>query len=374
MTINPQKCAVLRIGPWKNSDAKFYTMKKLFWSPKAIRILGIDIYPDVKMMYTENYLNLLNKVEDILETWSKRKLTVYGKVEVINTLINSLFVHKLMALSTPPKEFFVRYRKIILKFLWNDKPHRIAYAKLIQDHNDFGIKLVDLEVKNLALKVVWANRIYSRPKEEVGWFYENLPIHDERIWFCNTKPEDIDRMRPKQYKDSCKVNWDIWRAWACYNYQEEIETEEEILSTMICGNSLVRVENKPIFRAKVVNSKVDTIMHIFNPHDRKLMSYENLIANYGNVMDFITYCSIRAAIPKKWKEILSRYDLPEPIDTEYKMERTNNIKGKLSRNVYWHLIGKYYSQNRTETLRKLWETDLGSQIDPNQWVDTLTKF
>ena len=43
LRINPEKCSVLRIGPWRNSDAKYYTLKRLFWSPDSIRILGFHI-------------------------------------------------------------------------------------------------------------------------------------------------------------------------------------------------------------------------------------------------------------------------------------------------------------------------------------------
>ena len=68
--INPSKCTVLRLGPFKNSDAKFYTLKRLFWSPSSIRILGIQVHSDLQVIIKENYFDLLKKVEDIFALWS----------------------------------------------------------------------------------------------------------------------------------------------------------------------------------------------------------------------------------------------------------------------------------------------------------------
>ena len=104
--VNPEKCAILRIGPWHDTDAKFYTLKKLFWSPGSIRILGILIHPEVLVMYHENFIDMLELVEVRLLSWHNRNLSLIGKVTVVNTLINTLLIHKLLALPTPDAVFF----------------------------------------------------------------------------------------------------------------------------------------------------------------------------------------------------------------------------------------------------------------------------
>ena len=70
LQINSEKTAILRLGPFKNSEAKFYTKKKLFWSPKDIRILGFQIFPDLEVMQHKNFEILLGKVKDMLNQWS----------------------------------------------------------------------------------------------------------------------------------------------------------------------------------------------------------------------------------------------------------------------------------------------------------------
>ena len=111
LKLNYEKCAILKVGPWRDSEAKFYTLKRLFWSPTSLKILGIQIYPDKQIMYHDNFIDMLDKVEDILKAWKFRNLTPLGKIRVVNDLVNSLFSHKFLALPTPPTTFFSLYKK-----------------------------------------------------------------------------------------------------------------------------------------------------------------------------------------------------------------------------------------------------------------------
>ena len=116
LTINSEKCAVLKIGPHKNNEASYYTLKKLFWSPKAIKILGIWIYPDPQVIQDTNFTDMLSKIASILEVWKNRRLTLKGKITIINSLVNSLMIHKFLALPTPDQSFFKQYKLFLNSF------------------------------------------------------------------------------------------------------------------------------------------------------------------------------------------------------------------------------------------------------------------
>ena len=121
-------------------------------------------------------------------------MTLFGKVTIVNTLVNSLFIHRLMALPMPPKTFFEQYRIMVTQFVWNGKTPRIRYNRLIQDYRHLGIKLVDLQTKTIALKVAWPARWADRDPTELAWFYYGLPIKDPRIWECNLCPRDVKKI------------------------------------------------------------------------------------------------------------------------------------------------------------------------------------
>ena len=131
LVLNAEKTNVLRIGSFRDSDARFYTIKRLYWSPGPIRVLGVDFIPDKEKLLTVNYFDVLPKVQSILHNWAYRNLTIIGKIVVINSLISSLFVHKFLALPSPPVEFFKRYKAMITDFLWNGK---VSKNSLQQTH------------------------------------------------------------------------------------------------------------------------------------------------------------------------------------------------------------------------------------------------
>ena len=118
LRVNTEKSAVLKLGPFRDTDAKFYTMKQLYWSPSHIRILGIQIFPDREVIHHENFVRVLDKVQNILEQWSSRNLSILGKIVIVNTLINTLFIHKLLCLPTPPHSFFKKYKSLVIDFIW----------------------------------------------------------------------------------------------------------------------------------------------------------------------------------------------------------------------------------------------------------------
>ena len=72
-------------------------------------------------MYQENFIKTLSKAQGILENWQNRDLTLIGKITIINSLVNTLFVHLFLVLPSPPAEFFSAYRRVINTFLWGEK-------------------------------------------------------------------------------------------------------------------------------------------------------------------------------------------------------------------------------------------------------------
>ena len=358
--INPDKCAVLRIGPFKHSDAKYYTLKPLFWSPGSIRILGIQVYPDNVVMYHENFLDKLDKVEDIFTSWIHRNLTPFGKIRIVNDLVNTLFMHKFLALPTPPVQFFRLYKHLVQDFLWDGKKVKISYSKLIQDYEKLGLKLVDLELKNIALKAAWPVRWRERKDSELNWLFQHLPIKDKRMWYCNLSDKDIQKL--PHYNTLSTAN-SILEAWAKVNFQA-IPESNDILSQILWGNSLIRRQNRPIFDQQLVNSNVDTILHITDLTTKTLITYDRLFENFGQSFDRLFYLGLLAAIPKQWKIEIRHGSFEEDIDTNYLLD-TFKTGEKASKKLYWTLLHSKYPYNDTYQIR--WNHELQKRIDDEEW-------
>ena len=69
--------------------------------------------------------NFLNKVKSMLKQWSKRKLTLFGRITIINSLALSKFVSLFLSLPDPTAEL-IKELEVFIQFLWNACPDRIA--------------------------------------------------------------------------------------------------------------------------------------------------------------------------------------------------------------------------------------------------------
>lgn len=87
----------------------------------------------------------------------KRKLTLFGKKEIINTFIISKLQYNATILPSPPLKIIQQINKLIFNFLWSKKD-RIKRKTLIGKENKGGINIIDIESKLKASKASWIPR------------------------------------------------------------------------------------------------------------------------------------------------------------------------------------------------------------------------
>ena len=93
LKINEEKTKAFWIGSMSRSDLKLCQEFRLDWDQGSTKILGVIFTPETFDIWDRNSELLLNKVENLLSMWSKRKLTLPGKVTVIKSLALSKFIH-----------------------------------------------------------------------------------------------------------------------------------------------------------------------------------------------------------------------------------------------------------------------------------------
>ena len=77
------------LAPLRHSDAQMYNITQYKWSNKDIQVLGVTVsYEDI---VTKNYGTIIEKAKGILSSWENRGITLMARVQVVNTLVASLF-------------------------------------------------------------------------------------------------------------------------------------------------------------------------------------------------------------------------------------------------------------------------------------------
>ena len=286
--INYDKTSVYRAGGLKTSAAKCYTERTLHWTNNPINILGIQVCDDQNLLMTLNYNPIIEKSKAILSLWSKRALSLIGRVMIVNSLVSSLFVYKMLALRKIPEYVIGKYDKMISDFLWDGRRPKIAMKHLKSSKTSGGLKLSDLRKKDQALKVSWV-QILQNDAELANLAYLSLNNDiKEKIWSCSLASSDITSMFESSF-------WrDVLEAWSLCNKNKQRPPSEQIL----WYNSSIRIDDRPIIWKKCALAGLWSVSQLYP--NGKLIGIRDAHERYDiNIMQLN---GIISALPRHWRE------------------------------------------------------------------------
>ena len=117
LKINVEKTRALWIGWSCGSHETLCEELALDWSQEPLKILGVTFSPLVFNIWDLNVNEILRKVKHLLNQWSKRKLSLSGRITIIKSLAISKFVHLFISLPDPPNALIKELEHIFYKFL-----------------------------------------------------------------------------------------------------------------------------------------------------------------------------------------------------------------------------------------------------------------
>ena len=344
-TVSYEKTTLYRIGSLRHSDAQLYNMSEYAWSNKDIKVLGVTIAHE--NIVEKNYNSLIEKSRSTLDAWFNRGLTLMGKVQVVNALVASLFVYKMMVLPSVPKNIIKTLENIIREFIWDKKKSKVALPILQLPKKQGGLNLVNLRVKEKALKATWP-QILSTEEDYSKMVYGIMrcSLIGENIWRCTIAPEDVKLLKMKN------TFWkDILTCWSEYNFMSDFCIENQI----IWYNSYIKVGGNLIMWNDVYQKGLMYVFQLFEGGQFK--SEEMVFREFG--LTRLRFNSLKSAIPKEWKTFLSSVLRQEffPLRPYSYDISLRNIK--LSQFIY-----QYLSEDATIMINKYvkWNEELGCEI------------
>ena len=105
-------------------EIRFYTNISIFPFVNILcgRGLSVIFSPEVFDIWDHNLDTVMKKVKSMINAWSKRKLTLIGRVTVIKSLMLSKFAYLFLALPNQPGDLLRKLERMFFKFLWNKGP------------------------------------------------------------------------------------------------------------------------------------------------------------------------------------------------------------------------------------------------------------
>jgi hypothetical protein len=361
---NRDKCEALWIGASSNYRHKPLGIK---WPSTPIRSLGINIQNDYAKVISENFNNSLQKIENLLKLWCLRKMTIKGKIVIINTLIISQLLYPCTVLYTP-EPIISKYKKLILEFIWEKKPAKVKYSCLINSIDNGGLKLQDLETKVKSLKFKWIKQMINE-KYEAPWKtylqtkIQNIDINN--LPYYNVRAVDYPQIQDKFYQE-------MFKEWAKVHYYKP-QRAECVARELIAYNSHIKINNRMItYKPFVQNIKF--IQNILN--DQGALANKMYLENkYEVTIKQMQYNSLISAIPKDWKKMITNdnninnYVVFKECKVNIKDCR-KKVEETTTRDIYHEIL-----LNKVErpTSENTWQENVGLNFDENAWANIYTR-
>ena len=111
---------------------------------EPIETLGVKIYGNEEDYYINNFKNKIDKLKNTLHLWKQRNLSLKQKIIIINNLLLPPISYLTNIINTP-SIVINEIKKLILEFLWGGGSPKIKHDLLIQNIEDGGLKLINLE-------------------------------------------------------------------------------------------------------------------------------------------------------------------------------------------------------------------------------------
>ena len=300
------KMTLYRLNSLTCSKAELYTTEGIKWTNTQLNILGVEIHTDTEKVLQANYDCIMDKVTGILKSWKNRNLSLVGKINIVNTLIASLFVYKMYVLPELSTKYINQLNDHMSKFIWNGHKPKVKASVLKKSKKNGGCGLVDFRRKDRALKCAWIKMLYEG-SYPLTFVHEIInPVLGDYIWCSNLKQADVQLVTNIQNQF-----WeDVLKAWCDYHYV----MEQTPSAQMIWWNSHIRIQNRPFFWAK--------------PYERGLMFVHDLYRE-GSIIDQHTACQMYAltvmqynslvcAIPSVYKKYASSEEDKVFVDERFK--------------------------------------------------------
>ena len=96
-----KKPKAIWIGSLSNSTTRLCHNFRLDWTQGPFKILRVTFSTEIYNTWDLNYNDIIKKVEGVCKQWSKRKLTIMGRITIIKSLALAKFIHLLLALPNP---------------------------------------------------------------------------------------------------------------------------------------------------------------------------------------------------------------------------------------------------------------------------------
>ena len=326
LEINTTMSEGMWLGRWKNKTETPFGFR---WPRDPIKALGIFFSYDTNKTNELNFAEKIRNLEKTLNRWKRRNLTLYGKINIVNTSGLSKLIYNASVLVIPEK-YIKEIENLIFDFIWDGKPAKIKKSTIIGEKKHGGLKMTDFNIMNKALKVAWIPRLQTNTDASWKIIPEIVLEHHGGLSFLTHCDYDINLLKlnrlPSFYHEVLK-HWQSTKQ----TFQNNTSLHNEI----IWNNRNLKIEGKTPFYKNWFEKNILRIKDLLQ-NDGSFLSFKEFSEKFHLETPFTLYFGLINSIPNDWKVKIKR----TPRETaENGNHKTNIISTK---NVYSAILKKVF--------------------------------
>ena len=356
LKLNNKKTEALWIGANAEKEDKLCPERDLKWVKGKTKALGVWFSTNPDLTVELNYNEKLIKIKNSLSCWECRRLTLFGKITVLKSLIASQLVYILSPLTTNHR-VLREINRLFYDFLWNGKGDKIKREVMINDYEKGGLKMIDIESFNKGLKTTWVKK-YTDVNNHGKWkhFFDlELRNYGGSAFFSgNLSKKDLS----KYVNSSYPFIMEILNIWTEITYENNTD---HFRFQSLWHNSLIRIDNRPIFYKKWQQKGINRVSHLMKDSDT-FLSFSEFKDRYGiTETNYLAFYGLLSALKK------IKVPLHNNTNIQYESFYTKFMKAsKPSRQAYKKIIG--LKQRCPTKSQEKWATDCAFEAhEPIDW-------
>ena len=301
-----------------------------------IKLLGIYFSNSTPARNIEdNWVNRIENLEKNLSMWSRRKLTLHGKVVIIKTFGISQFIYVMKSIGLKT-EILQKINRLLFSFIWgrdfkNGRTfEKIGRKTLCREFEKGGLNMIDMIDMQNTFLIKWGMKLITQQKENWAAF----PLHFlryvgmENVFFSNIKE--------KQFIGLAGIKSCFWRevikSWICLNQDCKLLEVKTLrfIDNPIFNNNEIRFKGNIIYLEEAAKRGIMCVGDMVDNENR--ISYEEFIYKTGRYpraeLDYnvIINALKQSKIPKVGKDRSSLVEKAREILHKSNKSLRNSIK------------------------------------------------
>lgn len=332
LRVNNSKSHILLLGNHLHPPTQIQGIQIV----NEVTILGITVANNITedIQYQRNFQHKLARIRNICNTWWNRNLSIKGKVILINSLLISILQYPCTCTATPTR-VYMEFKTIVTDFLWNNGRSKISYNLLIQDIEEGGLRLADLETRVKTIHINWVKYMWNNPKSITSLLVSEKMGIDHVSSIILSKSDHTTRLDQRQ-----AFLRQIFTTWGKLHITQPV-TESEVQVELLWYNKYIQVGGQTLFWRKWYEAGIRFINDLLHDTEPRFYSLEELNDKFGITASFLDVLQLRSAIPIQWKRKLIDTSaqeitcLPSFNDIE---GTSQNILRQTSKQIYYLII------------------------------------